>query len=265
MDLDLALIGDALSGSTALAVLVAGWLIGATGIGGVLVVPALVSLQGTAAAPAIAASALAFAFPGVAALWAARGAGHTDGPREGAPSLPLIPLLAAAGIGALVGAWLVHRLRPEGLLLALAALAIASGLRGLLPARSAGTARAATPLGKLASAALGAAVGVGSGLTGTGGPVLLMPALMLLRQPLRPVIVAAQLIQLPVALAASLGHAQSGRLDLSLAIALGVLLLAGSLAGQWVGRRLATRHLQMGVCWLLLATGLWLGVRAISS
>ena len=44
-------------------------------------------------------------------------------------------------------------------------------------------------------AALGVLVGVGSALTGTGGPVLLLPLLMLCRQPLPFAVVAAQAIQ----------------------------------------------------------------------
>lgn len=260
--MSLALIVDALSGPAALAVIVAGWLIGATGIGGVLVVPALVSLQGLTAAPAIAASALAFAFPGVAALWAARSAGPqaVDDPQ----ALPLLPLLLAAGVSAVAGAWLVHRMQPEGLLILLAALAIVSGLRGLRPVPVHAPQRPPARVRTAGAVALGTVVGIGSGLTGTGGPVLLIPALLLLRQPLRPVVAAAQLIQLPVALAATLGHAQSGRLDLPLAMSLGLLLLAGSLAGQWAGRRMTTRHLQLVVSLLLLATGAWLGTRALS-
>src|SRR3546814_21101635 len=51
-----------------LAVVLAGFLIGATGIGGVLLVPVLTGMGGIDAAHAIAASSLAFGFPGVAAL-----------------------------------------------------------------------------------------------------------------------------------------------------------------------------------------------------
>ncbi len=53
--------------ASVLAVVLAGWLIGATGIGGVLVVPALTRLGDLAVSQAIAASALGFAFPGAAA------------------------------------------------------------------------------------------------------------------------------------------------------------------------------------------------------
>ena len=61
-----------LAGSAA-AILLAGWLIGATGIGGVLVVPVLNQLQGVALQQAIAAASLAFALPGLATASAPTG------------------------------------------------------------------------------------------------------------------------------------------------------------------------------------------------
>jgi uncharacterized membrane protein YfcA len=93
----------------------------------------------------------------------------------------------------------------------------------------------------------------------------MIPLLMLLRQPLAHSVAAAQAIQLPLALSVTLPHWQAGRLDLGLATSLGLLLLAGSLAGQRMARRLATLHLQQAVCLLLLATGSWLGWRAIQT
>ena len=109
--------------ASAAALLLAGWLIGATGIGGVLVVPALTQFEGLPLKQAIAASALAFAFPGAAALWWLRRA-----PGAGAS---LIALVAGAVPGAAVGALLVHSVDVRWLLAAMAALAITTGVRGL--------------------------------------------------------------------------------------------------------------------------------------
>ena len=102
---------------------------------------------------------------------------------------------------------------------------------------------------------------MGSGLSGTGGPVLLVPLLMASRLPLPATIAAAQAIQLPVALSAGAMHAWSGALDFGLALELGAWLLLGSVAGQWAATRLAVARLQMLVSVLLIATGLWLGLR----
>ena len=237
--------------ASATAILVAGWLIGATGIGGVLVVPALSHFEAMQVQRAIAASALAFALPGVAALWWLRGA-HAPGAQLGALVLGALP-------GAVLGALLVHHIDPRWLLGGLALLALASGLRGLFPTPPAAAVLSALPT--TTASVLGFAVGLGSALTGTGGPVLLVPLLMLRGQQLVATVAAAQAIQLPLALCASAAHWASGSLDLGLAAVLGVLLLAGSLAGQWCARRMQVHWLQQLVSLLLLATGAWFAWR----
>jgi uncharacterized membrane protein YfcA len=239
--------------ASAAAILLAGWLIGATGIGGVLVVPALAQFEAMDVQRAIAASALAFAFPGLAALWWLRRGGSASGVHLGA-------LVAGAVPGAVLGALLVHHMQARWLVAGLAALALASGIRGLRAKPVAAAAPEALPAA--VAAALGFAVGIGSALTGTGGPVLLVPLLMLWRQPLVRTVAAAQAIQLPIALCASAAHWLSGSLDLVLACTLGVLLLAGSVAGQWCARRMQVHWLQQLVSVLLVATGCWFAWRA---
>jgi uncharacterized membrane protein YfcA len=232
---------------SAAAILLAGWLIGATGIGGVLVVPVLHQMQGIALPQAIAAASLAFALPGAAAAWRLRGSGARLPAGTIALSLFALP-------GAALGALLVHHVATSALLAGLAALALASGLWGLRPHA---LAQDGAPLAKPAMALIGAGVGLGSALTGTGGPVLLVPLLMLLRQPLRSTVPVAQAIQLPVALCAATGHAIAGALDWRLALVLGVVLLAGALAGQWSAPRTPAAALHRLVCVLLILTGSW--------
>jgi uncharacterized membrane protein YfcA len=239
---------------SAFAILVAGWLIGATGIGGVLVVPVLNQLQGVALQDAIAASSLAFALPGAAALWRLR-TSSTAAPRgTGVLALASVP-------GALVGAVLVHHVAMSWLVAALAALALGSGLWGLRSGTREHVARSAP--GALAMGALGAGVGLGSALTGTGGPVLLVPLMLLAGQPLRNIAPPAQAIQLPVALCAAAAHFLAGALDLRLAMVLGVVLLAGSLAGQWAAPRTPALALHRLVCVLLILTGAWFAWRLL--
>jgi uncharacterized membrane protein YfcA len=84
-----------------------------------------------------------------------------------------------------------------------------------------------------------------------------IPLLMLLRQPVAFAVVAAQAIQLPVALASTTVNALEGRLDLGLALVCGVVMLAGSVAGQRAAAGLDVRQLQRLVSLLLLAVGAW--------
>ncbi len=230
------------------AILLAGGLIGAVGIGGVLLVPVLTKLGGVPVPQAIAAASLGFALPALVALGPLR--------RQPALAVRCAPLLAGALAGAAAGALLVRWLPATALMTGVTVLVLFSGWRGLR--RSAASAQpAAEPLSAEALLAVGVLVGMGSALTGTGGPVLVLPLLMLLRQPLLFAVVTAQAIQLPVALASSTVHAIEGRLDLRLALLFGLLMLAGSIAGQRVATRLDTLQLQRLVSMLLLAVGAW--------
>ena len=241
-----------LDGATIAAVLLAGALIGATGIGGVLVVPALAHLGGVQVPQAIAASALAFAFPGVAALWWLW--------RDGTWQWRWSALLAGAMPAAVLAAAAVHHLDARWLFAAVALLAAFSGLRGFRQ-KPLGAQRKPPSTGALAG--LGVAVGAGSALTGTGGPVLLVPALMLWSQPLPMTVALAQAIQLPLALSATVTHAAAGALDVQLALVLGVVLLVGSLTGRAVAKYLPVRGLQILVSLLLVAVGAWFGWLAV--
>lgn len=238
------------------AVLVAGLLIGATGIGGVLVVPALTALEGVALPNAVAASAAAFGFPAAAAL--------VFLVLRRAPVRGVVCLVAGALPGAALGAWLVHDLDTGVLFALVTALLIFAGLyawRGVLGDAERG---AAAELPGWSLLGLGAVVGAGSALTGTGGPVLLSPLLVLLRQPLSAVILSANAIQMPIALAATTVHWRAGALDLTLAVTVGLTLLAASVVGQLCGPRLRARWLQGLVASLLLAVGAWFAWRLVA-
>jgi uncharacterized membrane protein YfcA len=94
-----------------------------------------------------------------------------------------------------------------------------------------------------------------SALTGTGGPVVLVPILISLDVPVLASIGLAQAIQLPIAAAATLGNWLSGVLDLKLAL----LLAAGIAIGTWLGAEAAhalpTGVLRKAVAVLLVLVG----------
>src|SRR5262249_32079396 len=74
-----------------------------------------------------------------------------------------------------------------------------------------------------------------SSLTGTGGPLLLMPILLTMRLGVLASVGLSQIFQLPVALAATAGNIVYGKLDL----ALGMILAASLSSGSWFGAKLA--------------------------
>ncbi|MNR76145.1 Sulfite exporter TauE/SafE [compost metagenome] len=229
------------------AILLTGALIGACGIGGVLLVPILTHLAGIPLPQAIAAASLSFALPALVALRPLR--------RQPELLQACRPLLGDALLGALVGALIVQWMSATTLMLGVMVLVLFAGWRGLRPVSVAAT--AAPLLGKQRLLILGFVVGLASALTGTGGPVLILPLLMLLRQPLPFAVIAAQAIQFPIALASSTVHAMAGRLDIKLALICGGLMLLGSFAGQRAAAGLNVAQLQRMVALLLLAVGLW--------
>ena len=229
------------------AVLLAGALIGASGIGGVLLVPVLTKLGAVSLPEAIAASSLGFALPALVALGPLR--------RQRELVRSCVPLLLAALPGAAAGALVVRWLPATVLMLGVTLLLLFAGWRGL---RSTGPgAEPVEPPGTNTLLALGALVGFGSALTGTGGPVLVIPLLILMRQPVLFAVVAGQAIQFPVALTSTAVHVVEGRLDLRLGAICGLLMLIGSIAGQRAAAGLNVRQLQRLVSILLLTVGGW--------
>jgi uncharacterized protein len=82
---------------------------------------------------------------------------------------------------------------------------------------------------------IGAAIGFLSSLTGTGGPLLLVPILLSMRLSVLASVGLSQIFQLPVAIAATAGNIVYGKLDL----ALGLILAASLSGGSWFGAKLA--------------------------
>jgi uncharacterized membrane protein YfcA len=82
---------------------------------------------------------------------------------------------------------------------------------------------------------IGTVAGFLSSLTGTGGPLLLVPILLSMRLGVLASVGLSQVFQLPVAIAATAGNLVYGKLDLALGIVLAVSLSGGS----WFGAKLA--------------------------
>jgi len=233
-------------------VLLAGLMIGAAGIGGVLVVPALTAAGGVPLERAIAASMAGFLATGIVATFWRRG---------GAAGAQLLPLGIAALAGAAAGAALVEWIPGTAIRLFIAAVAIASGLHALVPIRTADERERALP--RAALGAIGAVVGVGSALSGTGGPVMLLPILLLCRVPVRTGIALAQVVQLPIAASATAVNAAQDRLEPALALAVAGLLVAGALGGYWLAARVETGALKRVVAVGLIALGIWYAYAAL--
>ncbi len=243
-------------------VLFAGLAVGMTGIGGLLLVPALTLVDGMPLARAVPASTFAFLFTGIAATlhlrWRRRATsivatGHGDG--EGPRPQGLLLLQIGALLGAAAGALTMRWLPTTAVHLALACLSLVSGLQALVTRAPVDT--APPHWSPWAQSGIGLAIGIGSAWSGTGGPILLLPLLMWLATPTRSAILMAQAVQLPIALSATAINLTAGQLDLHLGLLLGGLLTLGWAVGVWVAARLHTARLRQALGCLLVGCGLW--------
>ena len=130
----------------------------------------------------------------------------------------------------------------------LAALILGSGLNTLL-SRAEGE-RLLARLGRGSLVLLGVVTGFGSALTGTGGPVLLVPMLMFMKINALAAIAASQVVQVPIALAAAIGFGLFGEIDLVSGTMLGVIL------GARVAHALKPEQLRRFVALALIAVAI---------
>ncbi|MGJ9413997.1 sulfite exporter TauE/SafE family protein [Aeromicrobium sp. CF4.19] len=240
--------------AVALAVLavVVGVLIGMVGVGGVLLPPGLVALGSLSANEATATSTWAFVFTGVVGTVAYAWRGVVPWGMLARLTLGVVP---AAFLGALVNA----QLPASVVLLGLAMLTLFVGVHQLLP-RTAREVR--DEPGTWVLILIGVFVGFGSALTGTGGPVLLVPVLLAFGVgPLRAIAVS-QAVQLPVVVSGSIGYLQTGLVDLRLGAILGCLAALGVVAGAVVATRIQPEGLRRIVAVACIAAGVFLVVRA---
>jgi uncharacterized membrane protein YfcA len=238
-------------GATALA---AGLLVGLTGIGGVLLVPVLTGAAGLPLERAVAACMLGFLFSGLYSAFI-----HLRRARL-APR-PVAALCIAAAAGAAFGAATLDLLPGTGVRLFVAALALGSGLHALASRHPPGERIPGTAL----LAFLGFVVGYGSAISGTGGPVMLIPILLALRTPVSGAIALGVAAGLPITAAATAVYAAAGRIDVPLALTLAALLIAGTWAGARLSARLSGRALTAAVAWTLVGVGLWYGYATLSA
>ena len=206
--------------------ILSGLMIGCIGIGGVILVPALVFLAGIAIQIAIPAAMFAYILSGLVATFVFA--------RNKSIDWQVAASLCMGGTpAAFAGAWAVNIF--DGRLLAgcLGLLTLLSGLNSLRPRIRAENDHAKLSHGILFT--IGAATGFLASLTGTGGPLVLVPILLAMRLGVLASVGLSQIFQLPVAIAATAGNVVYGKLDL----ALGVILAASLSGGSWFGAKFA--------------------------
>jgi uncharacterized membrane protein YfcA len=235
-----------------------GALIGAVGIGGVLLIPALTAFAALPIQTAMATALFTFAFTGVVgtAMFQRRGSIDWSATR---------PVLFSAIIFAFFGAWVNSITRPTVLALILAGIIIFAGVytlatwRGRRKPAFHDDARAQRSL----LLAVGAISGFGSGLTGVGGPALSVPLMVLFGFPALLSIGVSQVIQIVAAISGTLGNLRYGSIDFGIAIPVTLLEVAGAFVGVRIAHAVDAGVLRKFVAVLCLVVGIALVIREL--
>lgn len=226
--------------------LLAGILIGTIGIGGVILVPLLSFVLGFDLHVAMAASSLSFLFPGIVGTLTYAKKRSIVWEKVLWLSVGIIP-------AALLGARVNTNLNTDVLVLIVAGLIAFSGINVFINRQN--ESGVIPDFRKPLLILIGALVGFGSSLTGTGGPVLLVPILITLHYPALKSIGISQAIQLPIALFAMTGFWLYGQIDLGLGLHLGITQAAGVYIGAQIAHRLPIVQLRRLVAIALIGVG----------
>lgn len=234
-----------------------GALIGAVGIGGILLIPALSAFAGLTIHQAMATALFTFLFTGLLGTWMFQKRGSIDWRLA-------VPVCAAAAVFAFFGAWANSRLQAPALTAILSGIIIFAGVYTL--ASWHGAPRPVldgNPRGqRVLLAGIGAFSGFGSGLTGVGGPALSVPVMVLFGFSTLPTIGVSQVIQILAAASGTAANLQYGSIDFRVAALVTVFEVAGVVLGVRIVHAVNTRLLRRFVAMLCVAVGFGLLARS---
>ena len=243
---------EPITGALLAVVLLVGLLIGVVGVGGVLLVPALVHVGGMAIHAAIATAMAAYFFAGTAGTIAFSRRGSirwSDALR----------LMTGAIPGAFIGAAAAAAVPALALELLIATFIIASALHSLCGKVPVGGGPRAPAKGALF--VIGAVTGIGSSMSGTGGPLVLIPILLWLRVPVPAAVGLGHAISIPISAFATAGNVVYGAIDFMVAAPISVLLTIGVWFGARMTQRVSNPAMKGFVSAALLAVGVAMLVR----
>lgn len=227
-----------------------GALIGAVGIGGVLLIPALTAFAALPIRTAMATALFTFTFTGIVGtvMFQRRGSIDWNVTR---------PVLISATVFAFLGAWVNSITRPATLALVLAGVIIFAGVYTLFTLHGMREPAFHDRAGaqRVLLIAIGGIAGFGSGLTGVGGPALSVPLLVLFGFPALVSIGASQVLQIAAAVSGTLGNMQFGSIDFGIAALVTLVEIAGAVVGVRVAHAVNATVLRKFVAVLCLVVG----------
>ena len=238
--------------------LLVGALIGAVGVGGILLIPALSALAGLSIQEAMATALFTFIFTGFLGTYLFHRRGSVDW-------LLALPVCVGAAAFGFFGAWMNSRLQAPQLAVILAGVIIFAGVYTLRSWH--GAPRPAFEGRKQEQRALllgiGATAGFGSGLTGVGGPALSVPIMVLFGFPALRTIGVSQVIQILAAASGTLGNLKYGTINFHVAAPVAAFEIAGVMLGVKIVHAVNAQVLRRFVAVLCVVVGTGLLARAM--
>ena len=238
------------SGLLLLASGLVGFLIGAVGVGGILLIPALVALAGLTPHQASATALFTFFFTGIFGTVLFQRRGSIDW-RQAAK------VCSGAAIFSYLGAMASSAVGDTSLMRVIAALIIFAGAYVFIPTKKeASAAKNATRSPLLI--AIGAIAGFGSGFSGAGGPLFSVPLMMV--SGFSPILTigTSQVLQIVSATSGSIANLRYGDIQWSLVTWITICELVGVVAGARLAHAVDSRTLKRGAGLICLAVGSWL-------
>jgi uncharacterized membrane protein YfcA len=236
---------------------IVGLLIGAVGIGGVLLVPSLNIIAGIGVHEAVPACMLAYLATGTIGVivYARHGSIHWD---------KVFWLCLGAVPAAFLGSVSLLSIPAFVVMFVIALLMIFAGIDALIKSyRTAEHSHRARQLGRMHFIVIGFITGFGSAITGTGGPLIIVPIIIFLGLPVLTAVGLSQAIQLPIASFASIGNWMSGNLNFNLALLIAAAMVVGSLGGAMLVHRLPTKPIRKLIAFLLVFVGAGIGIHQL--
>ncbi len=231
-----------------------GALIGAVGIGGVLLVPFLSHVAKLDVHISITAAMFGYVFAGAtgAALYA----------RAGSIRWAMVGWLVLGAMpAAFLGAATVSAASTQVLEVAITGLLLFAGVNALRATRE--SAERPDRLAPTALLLIGAVTGFGSAMTGTGGPLILVPLLVWLRIPVLAAVGLSQATQFPIASMATVGNFLYGDIDFLVGGVVAAALVAGVAIGAKLAHAIRPKTLARVVAFIIIAVGLFMSARLI--
>jgi uncharacterized membrane protein YfcA len=236
---------------------VVGVFVGAVGIGGVLLIPALMSFSHLSVHEAAATALFSFLFTGLLGSWLFSRRGTIEWRIS-------LPVCLGAVVFSFVGAALGGRIPAAVLVWIIATVLLGAGVYILLPRAAA----VSTDLGvkkqppRKVLFGIGAAAGFGAGISGAGGPVFSVPLMLAMQFEPLVTVGTGQVVQIASSLSGSLGNMGYGTIQYGLAVPVTIAELIGVVAGVRIAHAMPVGQLRLGAAALCMVSAIAMVARS---